>query len=270
MLQQVVLQTTPPTTLNINAVDPDEIIVIKSISGLDPADVTLFTGDFARDGGYYQGRRSGKRNPVFNLKLNPNYATDIEVSDIREMLYSWFFEPSPTSDGLQVILKDDRKPDRYFIGYTEKLPASIFERDTTAQVSMVCTDPFLRSVTPVANADAIGWISKLVTYDGSARVGLEMTFKIKVATAAMTVDVNGVTMTLTKAFAVDDVIVINTLIGFRKITCNGVDIMATLSPTSVWIQLNKGLNTIATYGTVVADAKAVLTAYAYRSAWWGI
>lgn len=270
MLQQVVLQTAVPMALNIDQADPDEILIVTSISGLDPADVTLFTGDFSRDGGYYQGRRSSGRNPVFNLKLNPDYANDIEVSDIREMLYSMFFEPSPTTDGLQVTLVDDRKPDRYFVGYTEKMPADIFSRDTTAQVSMICVDPFLKSSAEVSATDAVGWISLPVTYDGSARTGLEMTFKIKTATTQMVIDINGVKMTLMKAFAVNDVVVVNTSIGSRKITLNGVDIMATLTPTSKWVQLNKGVNTIKTYGTVEADGKVAMTDYKYRAAWWGI
>lgn len=270
MLQQVVLQTAVPMTLNIDAVDPDEIIVIKSISGLDPADVTLFTGDFSRDGGYYQGRRSGKRFPVFNLKLNPDYANDIEASDIREMLYSMFFEPTPGSDQLQVILKDDRKPDRYFVGVTEKLPADIFSRETTAQVSMVCVDPFLKSVDSVTATDAVGWISVPVTYEGSAKTGLEMQFVVKSATTGMTVDINGVKMTLETALALDDVITINTVIGSRAIQLNGVDIMASLTGTSKWVELNKGLNTIKSYGLVEGDGEVAMTEYTYRASWWGI
>jgi hypothetical protein len=259
--------------------------VIESISGLDPAAVTLFTGDFARDGGYYQGRRSSGRNPVFNLKLNPNYQDDIEVSDIREMLYDIFMEPSPTDDGLQVILKDDRKPDRYFIGYTEALPADMFSRDTKAQVSMLCVDPFLKSVDEVFVEDAIGWVSIPVTYDGSARTGLAMTFEIKTASNEMNVDINGVRMQITKpsgTWIVGDRFYINTLIGSRAVQHidydGGIspslrtktDVMAVISSASRWPQLNKGVNTIKSYGSVEADGKVVMIDYRYRAAWWGI
>lgn len=270
MLQQVVLNTAAPMTLNVEAVNPDDLVVIKSISGLDPADVNLFTGDFSRDGGYYQGRRAVGRNPVLNLKLNPDYSTDTEVSDIREMLYSIFYEPSATSDGLQVILKDDRKPDRYFIGYTEKMPAPIFESEPTAQVSMLCVDPYLKSVAAVAGNDAVGWTSLPVTYEGSARTGLEVNMKVKTATTVLNLEINGVLLTLNKSFAVNDIVIVNTLIGSRKITVNGVDAMATLAPTSKWVQLNKGVNTIKTYGSVSGDAKVAMMSYTYRAAWWGI
>lgn len=270
MLQQVVLHADDPMTLDIDGVDPDEIIIIQSISGLDPADVTLFTGDFSRDGGYYQGRRSGTRNVVFNLKLNPNYADDIEVSDIREMLYAMFFEPSEDGDQLQVTLKDDRKPDRYFFGATEKMPSDIFSRDTKAQVSMLCVDPFLKSVDAYNFVDAVGWTSLGVEYEGSAKTGLIMEFKVKTATPVMNLEIGLTKMTLTKAFALNDEIEINTIPGERYIRHNGVDIMAALTSGPDWVRLRKGTNDLKVYGGVVGDGKVALMEYRYREAWWGI
>lgn len=287
MLQQVILQTAEPTTLKINDVDPESIIIVESISGLDPAKVTNFTGDFARDGGYYQGRRSSGRNPVFNLKLNPNYADDIEVSDIREMLYDWFLEPSPTSDQLRVVLQDDRKPDRYFDGVVEDFPADLFSRDTKAQISMLCVDPYFRSVDEVIGHDDVGWVSTPVTYEGSKRIGLEMVFRVTTDTVEMNVDINGVRFQVYKpsgTFEVDDVITINTEIGKRRVdeaidpddpeyefgTNTERDVMAQIGAGSRWPELNKGVNTIKTYGGVEADGKVVMTDYKYRAAWWGI
>jgi len=274
MLEQVVLQTTPPYTLNIDAVDPDEIIIVKSISGLEATDVTLFTGEYARAGGYYQGRRPGVRNPVFNLKLNPDYAADIEVSDIREMLYDMFLEPSATADGLQVVLKDDRRPDRYFVGYTEKIPADIFSRDTSGQISMICTDPYLKSVVSVTGNDAVGWTTVNIPYQGSAKNGLQMTLLVKTATNTLTVDIDGVKMTLLKPtgnFAVNDVITFNTVEGSRFIRQNGSDIMSLLTPASKWHLLRKlSPNLTKIYGGAVGDGKVVMTSYTFQDAWWGI
>lgn len=273
MLQRVVLQTTPPVAFYIESAWPKDIINVKSISGLDPADVTLFTGEYARAGGYYQGRRPGQRNVVFNLKLNPNYEDDIEVSDIREMLYSWFFDPSPTSDGLKVVLEDDRKPDRYFVGYTEKLPAGIFEQSPSAQVSMICTDPWLYSDLEQSGNDTAGWATIPLPYEGSARNGLEMMLQVKTATDTIVVDLDGVLMTVTKTtpFAVNDLVQINTVEGSRAIRQNGSDIMASLIPTSQWLMLRKGSpNLLRVHGGIVGDGKVVAVSYNYKEAWWGI
>ena len=272
MLTQVILQTADPMTFNIDAVDPDEIVVLKSISGLSPADVTLFTGDFAKNGGYYQGRRIAKRNPVFNLKLNPDYVNDVEVSDIREMLYRQFLEPQADSDGVQVLLKDDRKPDRYFIGYTESFPADIFTDRPTAQISTICVDPMLKSALETTETNPAGWVSVPVAYDGSADTGLEATMKVAVAGTQMTLENNGAVMKLVKGtpFAVDDIIYINTKQGERQITLNGVDVMALLTGDSKWITLNQASNTLQAYGTAPADGDVVVTDYTYRSEWWGV
>ena len=257
-------------TFAINEVNPSDILIVTSITGLDPADVTLFTGEFARAGGYYQGRRPGQRNVVINLKINPNYVDDIEVSDIREMLYSWFFEPSPTSDEVVLVFHDDRKPDRFLLGYTEKLPADIFSKETKAQVSLICVDPFFLTEVPVSAEDSTGWITLPIEYDGTARTGIVAAFKINTATDQFVVDINGQKMTLDGTFAVNDVININTIEGGRQIRQNGSDIMTTLTADSTWPQLSKGTNTLKVYGNAEGDGKAVLTSYFFQAAWWGI
>lgn len=272
MLTQVVLQTANPMTLNIADADPDEIIILQSISGLSPADVTLFTGDFAKNGGYYQGRRVSQRNPVFNLKLNPDYVNDIEVSDIREMLYRQFLEPQANSDGVQVLLVDDRKPDRYFIGYTEKFPSDIFEQKPKAQISMLCVDPMLKSAAVTTASNPGGWVSVPFTYEGSADTGVEVHLKVTTAVGQVTIENNGVIMKLTKTpnFAVNDVIYINTKQGERRITLNGVDVMALLTADSKWLTLTQSANLFKVYGTAVGDGKVVATDYTYRAEWWGV
>lgn len=143
MLDQVVLQTANPMTLNITAADPNEILVIKSISGLTSTKVGLFTGDFSTEGSYYQGRRPEKLTPVITFKINPNYADDISVSDVRQLLYRMFYEPQPGSDGVKVILKDDKLPDLYFVGYVEDINTDQFTKSQTAQVSLVAMDSYL-------------------------------------------------------------------------------------------------------------------------------
>lgn len=271
MLQQVILQSSSPMTLEIGYADPDEIIILKSISGLTPADLTLFTGDFARDGGYYQGRRAGKRNPIFNFKLNPNYVDDILISDVREMLYRIFYEPQALTDGLQVTLIDDRKPDRYFICYAEKWNGEIFEQKPEAGISTICVDPYLRSVAFVEAVNPAGWVSVPFTYDGSADTGIEVTIEVTATTNQVVFNLDGQLMTLSKPdnFVDGDVIFINTAIGSRAIRLNGVDRMALLTAASKWALLTKTSAELSAYGTAPADGKAVITSYKYQETWWG-
>lgn len=271
MLQQVILQSSTPMTLEIGNANPDEILILKSISGLTPADLTLFTGDYAGPGGYYQGRRASKRNPVFNFKLNENYEEDIVISDVRELLYRTFYEPQALTDGLQVTLIDDRKPDRYFICYAEKWDGEIFEQKPSAGVSTLCVDPYLRSVLETEEVNAGGWVSTPLDYEGSTDTGIEVIIKVTSITNQVVFSIDGELMTLSKPsnFAVNDLITINTEEGSRAIKLNGSDVMALLTADSEWIQLTAQDTTLSTYGTVVGDGKSVITSYKYRAAWWG-
>lgn len=276
MLQQIVVQNTPPMTFDIDSVDPSETLIVKNISGLLASDVTLFTGDFAGEGGYYQGRRSGKRNPVITFKLNPDYAADIDISDIRDTLYRQFYQPNGSfgsKGGVKILLKDDRRPDRYFIGYVEKYAGELFSKEQEAQISMLCMEPYLLSETESFFFDAVGWVSTAFTYDGTAETGLDVAIKIKTATNVVVLDLNGDKMTINKpsgTFAVGDTISINTNDGTRYVRHNGVDVMAMLTTNSVWLKVEKPDNIIKTHGSVVGDGKTAIETYQFRSAWWGI
>lgn len=262
-------------TFDLDGVDPNSPVVVKSVSGLNPADVTVFKGDFSRDGGYYQGRRSAGRNIVLNLKLNPNWATQQMVSDIREDLYSNFLEPALDTEGVMLVLKDSVKPDRYAIGFVETLPADLFTKETTAQISLICVDPFLKSYDSTTDSDVVGWSSTTVPYDGSKKTGALFELLVKTATSEMNLyvgaDPSPQRMQLENGvFAVDDVIEINTTPGSRWIRQNGSDVMALLSPLhDDWLQLNKGDNLVRACGDTLGDGKVVLMEYTFRSAWWG-
>lgn len=273
MLTQVILQSSSPMTLDIGNADPMELLILESVSGLDPVDITLFTGDFAKENGYYQGRRAAKRNPIFNFKINPDYALDISVSDARELLYRTFLEPQALTDGLQVTLKDDKKPDRYFIGYTEKPSSEIFSQKPKAQFSMICVDSYLRSVDETTASDVAGWVSTSFDYEGSADTGIEVTLKVSTATPNVYFGLNGQFMHLFKStgnFAVNDIIYINTKIGERAITVNGADKMVYLTDDSKWLSLNSTATTLSAHGGVAADGKVKAMDYTYRAAWWGV
>lgn len=278
MLTQVVLQTATPVAFDIEAVDPDEILVLKSISGLSPADMILFIGDYARDGGYYQGRRVVKRNPVFNFKINPDYKNNIGADKIREKLYRWFLEPNtspslaPSGDGLMVVLKDDVAVDRYFISYPEKVESDVFGRDLGASISTICTDPYIWAVADKTIADAAGLISLPVDYDGTAKAGFKTTLKVTGNINQITLDLNGFEkMIIAGPFVANDIVVVNTKDGERSITKNGVGIMGSLSATSKWLKLVEGVNTLETYvNSSPGSGLVVITEVNYREAWLGV
>lgn len=270
MLTEAIIQTSTPTSLKIDDVASDEILILTSISNLSSVKVTQFMGDFAREGSYYQGRRAERRNPVFNFKLNPNYAENIEVSDIREMLYRMFMEPLRDADGVQVLLKDDRKPDRYFIGYTESIETDAWVKDQTVQVSTITVDAYLRSAELTSAVNNLGWFTIPMTYEGSADTGLVMTIKLLGNSDRVTIQNGTDLMKFERPFAIGDILEVNTTQGQRSILLNGEDTMSAMTSDSSWMQIKEQGNVLKAYGTTEGDGLVVLTSYSYRAAWWGI
>lgn len=270
MLTEAIIQTSTPTSLKINDVAHDEILILKSISNLSSTKVDQFLGEFATEGGYYQGRRAVAINPVFNFKLNPNYKLNIEVAEIRRMLHRMFMEPQRDSDSVQVLLKDTKLPDIYFIGYTEGIETDAWTKEQTAQVSLMTTDAYLRSAELTAATNPLGWFSIPLVYEGSADTGIQMTVKVLINTDTVTIKNDIDVMVFEGAFAPGDILEVNTTRGQRLITLNGVDTMSAMVAGSDWIQLKEQGNVIKAYGSVEGDGKAALTSYSYRAAWWGI
>lgn len=280
MLNKVIVQTSTPVEFNITDVDPNEILILKSISGLTQAGAVLYTGEFAGEGGYYQGRRAKQRFPVLNFKINPDFKNDVDAEDIRDILYRQFMEPQANADGVQVGLFTSKKPELYFVGYTEDIDVPLFEKELTATVSMSCTDPYLRSAEEKSAMSAGGWLSNPIVYDGTADTGFEVIVRVMLNTPELTLENNGVPMRLVHNFVAGNLVRISTSQGSRKIQTDvveslpgvfseGTDIMAALQGPN-WLKLNSLTNVLRVFGLTPGDGKVLAVSYRYRSAWWGV
>lgn len=272
MLTEAIIQTSPPTSLKIEGADQDDLLILESISNLSRVQNSLYLGEFAREGGYYQGRRRQQLNPVFNFRLQPDYANDVMASDIREMLYSMFLEPQQDSDMVEVHLISDRKPGRLFTGYTETLESEIFAKELRAQVSMLTTDNYLRSIdeTSLVEPNGNGWFNTAIEYEGSAETGLEFDIKVLVNTPNVVIQLGTLTMQLVGPWNAGNVIHVNTQEGFRTISVGGVEDLGSMTAASRWLVLKKGYNAMSVFGAATNDGKASVISYKYREAWWGV
>lgn len=283
MLSRVVVQSENPFYLEIENAKPDDSIILDRIEGLDPPDIDLFVGDYARDGGFYSGRRVGKRNPVFYFTLNPNYSQGETVSGLRELLYRAFIDPLVVGDAVRVELQDTSRPTRYFTGYAEKIESAIFAKETEMVVSMLCPNPYLYDTTEsIVNSGGASTVP--FEYSGTAETGLEIKVDMSAGSDALTLQLNDIWfMTLNYTFLGGDTVYINTRRGERKIeaTRDGVttDIYYTLSAESRWLELHRlattelnptGENTLKVYGETPADTVANIRQIKSRAAWWAI
>lgn len=271
MLTEAIIQTSTPTSLKLDGVSQDEILILESISGLSDVKVNLFTGEYASEGSYYQGRRAEPRAPIFNFRIQPNYEQNIMPNQIREMIYRMFLEPQRDSDQVQILLKDDELPDRYMIAYTETINADPFVKQMKAQVGMQTVDAYLRSAELTLETNPAGWYRKPLNYEGSADAGIVLTAEVRAETTPyVTFALDDEAMILEGPFKRGDSIIISTVKKDRYVVVNYEDRMDSLPPTSPWLTLKTNSTVLKAYGADEHDGAVAITEYSYRAAWWGI
>jgi hypothetical protein len=268
MLTRVIVNNENPLGLKIRDARPTDSIIVEKIDGLHPPAIDLFLGDYARDGGYYSGRRVGNRNIVLTLKINPNYALDETVDGLRQMLYRAFIEPRLAGDDLELILEDDTLQDRITTGYVEKFEADPFSADLSVQISIICPNPYLLDRVEkevLANGPTV----TKVLYTGTAEAGLEIEAEFTSSSASLVFGMNGKNLTtLNYGFQQGDRVFVNSRPGEKRIQVlrAGVytDILYSMTATSEWMQLHAPSNTFFTVGP--ANIKSIK----YRPTHWGI
>lgn len=276
MLTRVDVLSENPFTVEIRDARPTDSIIVEKIDGLNPPDIDIFMGDYARDGGYYGGRRVPPRTVTFTFRLNPNYKLNESVDGLRRMLYKIFMDPFSDRDELGFVLHDDELSPRAFSGYTEKFETEIFSKDTYVDITVRAPNPYLLDMNQtVIELDGP---SSPFPYTGSAETGLVVDLEIVVATSVLTIDINGKQMILENSFQVGDQVMINTIRGVRAITLTRTEsgtttaknILYTLKKGTKWLELHSPSNVIKAYGETESSAVASLKKVRFRGQHWGI
>lgn len=261
--------------LPILGVTLKDSLLIRKVTGLNPPSIDLFIGDYARDGGTYQGRRVGNRNVVLTIDLNPNPALGETISGLRELLYKTFVDPLVDADHVELVLHSDDGRIRNLYGYTEKFETEPFDVETMVQISMICPDPYIRDLSETVLTNSAGtWVTVPFTYGGSAEAGFKAEIIISSDTPTLTINNNGQNMVIKHAFLSGDVVYVNTNRGERDITYkrSGVTypLISKLSVESKWLELHSQSNTMNIHGTLTSDLIAGVKTLSYRASYWGV
>ena len=109
---------------------------IISISGLSPVSAAINTSVLATaDGTMFNRSRKGERNIVITISIN----TPVEKN--RLQLYRY----APTKFPIQFSFKNDSR-EVFIDGYVESHEVNLFENGQLAQISIICPQPFFKSV----------------------------------------------------------------------------------------------------------------------------
>lgn len=250
-------------------------LLIQKITGLNPPQANLFIGDYARDGGIYQGRRVGNRNPVLTVTLNPNPALGETIQSQREALYKAFMDPLVDADFIKLNLVDEDESVRYLIGYAEKFETEIFDSENMAQISVICPDPYIRANSETVLTNVPGWTTVPFTYDGTAETGFFVEIHVTATTPRIILDNNNKVMVIERPSVAGDIIRVNTTPGSRYVyyvdgSLVETSIIGYLTPTSPWLQLHSQANVMKVYGTTTSDLVASIQHLRYTSSYWGV
>lgn len=117
--------------------------IVKSITGLDPVNASIVTADYAyMDGGAYQTANVSTRNIVLTLGYNPSYTTSDPIGTLRRSLYSWF-KPKMR---VELRFLSSNFETVKCVGYVETFETVMFSADPEVQISILCPDPGLYSL----------------------------------------------------------------------------------------------------------------------------
>ena len=288
-------------TLPVLTATAKSSVIVRKVTGLEPPTNSLFVGEYSRDGGTYQGRRTQVRNVVITVDLNPSPALGQTVSSLRQELYRIFMDPQVESEYVQLVLTLVDGSELYVIGYTETIESEIFGVETSMQISMVCPDPFIRdSVGTVLYNETGTWkITPPFAYLGTAKSGFETQLQVDSAVSRIALVLNNRSMIVEHDFVTNDVIYLNTNVGELDIRrASGTDfadvqaaypemtlaelwetlrvdgqttpLVGGLANSSRWLQLKSKSNVIAVHGSAFEDGLVGVKALQYRAAYWGL
>lgn len=253
MLTRVDVKTDLGVLLALSLEDPSNGYVIEEVEGLDPVKATLVSSSFAQlDGQQYQSSRRDSRNLKFKIRLEPDYTME-SVRDLRRRLYNFFMPKSSVNFRFYV---DDVTVD--ISGRVESFETSMFSKDPTVDISVMCFKPDFYDPVPVLRPGftTSGELEVLHNYVGTVETGIVFTLQVNRTLSEFTIyhkTPGGVieTMDFSAPLIAGDVLEISTIPGAKSATVTRSNspssILYGISPYSKWIELQPGDNYIRVY-----------------------
>lgn len=251
--------------------------VITSIEGLGPGKATINTTEIAtNDGSLFNSSRLPSRNIVISLK----YLWKDTIEDVRQLSYKYF----PIKQKLKLLVKTDNR-EATIEGYVESNEPQIFSENETADISIICPNPFFYSSEvnntvfsgiepmfefPFCNdsltenllimSEIYNYREMNIIYEGDAEIGVIITIHAIGEVGDITIYNTGTRETMTintekiasftgSGIVAGDDIVISTVTGNKYVNLvragETTNIINCIDKNSSWFKLSKGDNVFA-------------------------
>ena len=275
-------------------------IIIYEITGIDGGQANVNTSDLATgDGAYYNSAHLQSRNIVISMKP----IADPMVETNRHKIYRYF----PVKRAIHLEFETDER-DVQIDGYVESNSTAIFSSQETAQISIICPDPYFYEIGadkkayigvqpgfefPFSNESLheplleFGIMSlnsrTVITYTGDAETGLTITIHalgdaeyitiLNTETREqMVIDTDKINTITGSKFALEDDIIISTKQGSKSalLLRKGVyyNIIGAINRDADWFQLSAGDNLFAF--TCRKGDNQILMTFSYHNTYVGV
>lgn len=234
------------------------LYAIIGVTGLTPVTAAINTSTAGvLDGVQYNSARLQPRNIVITVRFMRN------IENARIALYDYFQTKQETR-----LFFRNKSRNVYIDGYVENFDCDLFTQGETAQISIICPDPYFKSISSVTNTGAAVTplfefptefnaveFSRLdrdaiitVQNDGDVIAGMDIELYFNGHTVNPTIynATTGAYFKLNREFVEGDRVRINTRNGLKsvKLTRYGVvfNIINSVTDETSWLQLARGVN----------------------------
>lgn len=257
----------------------DDPVFVRNIDGLGPVKADVLTTELAsgRDE-LYKDSKSGKRNIVLSLGLNPNWV-DQTMSTLRQFLYAYLIP----QQWCKLRFTSNHMPTVDIEGYVESFDPNMFSEDPEIQVSIICPKPDFIEIESTIYTGVVGdGTTELeFVYLGTVDTGFELRIEASEANA----DYNGSITIKNTAWDIEqifvaDPVVVNLLKYFKMSSLRGAkrvqnvaasggaitNLLAKMTDDSVWPILMPGENLF----SVAGEEPGQLWTFAYFNRFGGL
>lgn len=224
---------------------------VAQVTGLTPPPATINTAPIAtKDGSLFNSAFLENRNIV--ILLYPTGAPETQ----RVNLYNYLKAKQ------QIRLELETKTRAVYIdGYIETIEGDLYENPQSLQASIICPDPYFKARTPIVKIFASASEEITNTSDEESGAVFEITASGAAENPTLTNDTTGESYTINYSLQNGDKITLNTRRGEKSLTLtrNGTttNILNAMAPSSRWISVIPGANTISYTAAAGSEALAL-------------
>lgn len=250
-------------------------LLIYDIEGIGPGKANITTSDYAsNDGGIFRAAKMGPRNIVISLR----YMFSPTVEQARHRTYKYF----PIKKEITLVFETEQRS-LAIKGYVEANEPDIFQKESGAQISIICPDPFFYmagskgmqitefesvdskfefpiAIEDLVFGDIIAATERALWYDGDADTGLifdiyinglvgDITIVNSYTGQRMEIDSGRIADITGKPLDLGDRIELSTIKGSKYVTLirdgNEINILNCLGKRTDWFEITKGDNVFA-------------------------